>query len=117
MKLAVIDHNSNVKRPQAMIKSKRKGGGEVGGKRWKIQCSKVSKDWVAKEVKSPKSIVFAKDLLAEVILLKEMGTNLETPLTELEGILTSPRNIAPVDRPEVSGIIQRRESLSRFKKV
>ena len=85
-------------------------------KKWKLQCAKVSKDCVAKEVKVPKSVVFIKDLLFEVIHRKQIGTNLEVPLKNLDGILSSPKNIAPVERPDVHLIVEKRETLSRFKK-
>ena len=49
--LAILDHNANVGRKQAEIKK----GASQGEKRYKIACGKQRKNWVAKEIKEPKT--------------------------------------------------------------
>ena len=58
--LAILDHNANVGRKQAEIKK----GASQGEKRYKIACGKQRKNWVAKEIKEPKT-------MQDVILCKQ----------------------------------------------
>ena len=114
IKLAAIDFNVNVKRKQAVVQKQRSGSGIVGEKKWKIQIAKQSKEWVAKEVKTPKSYSFVTDLLKEVLSMKLSGTSVETKSSEIEWSLKSPQNIAGSERPERSSIIAKLQELSRF---
>ena len=70
VKLAAIDFNENVNREHSTVKKARKGSSKEGEKKWKIQCTRQSKDWVAKEVKQPKSFKFITALMNEVLNLK-----------------------------------------------
>lgn len=58
VKVAAIDFNHNVNKQQDVVRKQRRGSGTVGVKKWKIQIAKQSKEWVAKEVKTPKSYAF-----------------------------------------------------------
>jgi len=111
VKLAVLDHNCNVGRKQSVIKRKIKIGAEIGEKKWKFQCSRLSKDWVAKEVKVPKSYQFSNNLMLEVMRRKASN------VVEIHvAVVETPANIAPIERPSTSEIISKRERLSRFKR-
>ena len=116
IKLAAIDFNANINREQDVIKKSRRGSGKVGEKKWKIQIAKQSKEWVAKEVKTPKSYTFVKTLLLDVISRKESGTNIDEKSSALEGLLKSPKNIASSVMPPKEDIIYKQKLLSRFKK-
>lgn len=116
IKLAAIDFNTNVNRKQALVTKQRLGSGVKGEKKWKIQVAKQSKQWVAKEVKTPKSFSFVTELLGEVLLQKECGVKIDTKYCEIDWKLKSPKNIAGSERPERSLVITKREELSRFPK-
>ena len=62
--LAILDHNANVGREQAEIKK----GSNQGEKRFKIVCGKQRKNWVAKEIKVPKTYTHVKGMMQDVIL-------------------------------------------------
>ena len=64
--LAVFDHNANVNRTQAEVKK----GSKQGEKRFKIVCGKQRKNWVAKEIKTPKSYSYVEGMMNDVILCK-----------------------------------------------
>jgi hypothetical protein len=57
--LAVLDHNANVNRTQAEVKK----GSKQGEKRFKIVCGKQRKNWVAKEIKTPKSYSYVEGMI------------------------------------------------------
>jgi hypothetical protein len=65
--LAVLDHNANVNRTQAEVKK----GSKQGEKRFKIVCGKQRKNWVAKEIKTPKSYSYVEGMMNDVILCKK----------------------------------------------
>lgn len=114
VKLAAIDFNANVKREQAVITKSRCNSGAVGEKRWKFQVAKQSKEWVAKEVKTPKTYSFVTELLDEVIRLKESGTKVGKKSMDIDWTLKSPKNIAATDRPATTSIVEKREKYKRF---
>ena len=62
--LAILDHNANVGREQAEIKK----ASNQGEKRFKIVCGKQRKNWVAKEIKVPKTYTHVKGMMQDVIL-------------------------------------------------
>ena len=88
VKLAVLDHNCNVNREQAVVSKVRKGSGKLGDAQWKYVSSRLSKDWVAKERKVRKSITFIFSLLEEVVDRKTKGENITKKVTEIENRLT-----------------------------
>ena len=116
VQLAVIDFNENASRDQAVVTKKKAGGAEVGELMWKFQISKHAKDWTSKPVKKPKSNEFVKTLLLEVIEKKESGEKIDQKADKIEGKLKSPKNIAPLPRPDTSSILKKRQKYSRFKK-
>ena len=65
--LAILDHNANVGRKQAEIKK----GASQGEKRYKIACGKQRKNWVAKEIKEPKTYQHVEGMMQDVILCKQ----------------------------------------------
>ena len=79
--LAVLDFNSGVGLVQAETKS--------GKKRYKLQFSKVTQNWVVKKIKSGKEKLYLDHLLTEVNYLK--SSQVEYPVPILNGV---PKNIA-----------------------
>ena len=65
--LAILDHNNNVNRSQAEVKQ----GANKGEKRFKLVCSKQRKNWVAKEIKTPKSTAYVEGLMEHVMQCKK----------------------------------------------
>ena len=116
VKLAVIDHNYNINRKQATVNVERKGSAKKGEKQWKLISSKLSKEWIAKEKKEPKSFEFVQILLSEVVNRKEKGEKINQKASELANRLKGPKNIAYTERPESSKIIEKHSKIQRFKK-
>lgn len=116
VKLAAIDHNTNVNRHQGVVTKQRSGSRIVGDKKWKFQVAKQSKEWVAKEVKMKKSHSFVTDLLNEVLKLKDSGVSVEKKSRDIEWALKSPKNIAASERPDPSTIIEKKQKYKRFGK-
>ena len=65
--LAVLNHNANGSRSQAKVKK----GSNQDEKRFKIVCSKLRKNWVAKEIKMSKSYSYVEGMMNDVILCKK----------------------------------------------
>ena len=74
--LAVLDFNSGVGLVQAETKS--------GKKRYKLQFSKVTQNWVVKKIKSGKEKLYLDHLLTEVNYLK--SSQVEYPVPILNGV-------------------------------
>lgn len=100
-KLAVMDHNHNVNRAQAKIKK----GKRKGELRYKVECPKMSKEWVAKKVYEQKSYAHVHELVKSVI---ETATNETVPRREKTRKL--PRNISVTAKPQKSELIRKRVS-------
>ena len=64
--LAILDHNANVGRKQVEIK-----GSSQGEKRFKIVWGKQRKNWVAKEIKVPKTYRHVEGMMQDVILCEQ----------------------------------------------
>ena len=116
VKLAIIDHNSNVGRQQAVVKKSRTGSRQEGEPRWKFVSSKLSKEWTAKEVKEPKSYDFAHAIVKAVIEKKRKGDKVNLRVKGIPNRLIAPRNIAFTERPDVVKILEKKEQVKRFKK-
>ena len=67
VKLAVLDHNNNVGRKQAVIRNERQGSEKKREKYWKFLCLKSKKDLVMKAKMEPKSYAFIDKLMKEVL--------------------------------------------------
>ena len=65
--LAILDHNTKVNRSQAEVKQ----GVNKGEKRFKLVCSKQRKNWVAKEIKTPKSTAYVEGMMERVLQCKK----------------------------------------------
>ena len=115
VKLAVLDHNANVNRKQAVVLKPRKGSGKKGDAQWKFQISKLSKEWVAKPMKEAKSFQFINCLVNEVVERKKGGESINTTVNNLQNRLMGPTNIAFTDRPDKSIILQKHNVMKRFK--
>ena len=74
--LAILDHNNNVNRSQAEVKQ----GANKGEKRFKLVCSKQRKNWIAKEIKTPKSTAYVEGLMEHVLQCKN-GKKLKVQLS------------------------------------
>ena len=98
--LAVLDHNENLGRKQAVTKANKK--------REKLQYSKVTKQWVVKDVKEQKSRQYVQEVLNEIPAV--MKGNIE----KNDKLETIPRTIATVPKPNKAEASANR--LSRFKK-
>ena len=94
--LAVLDHNANVSRSQAEVKK----GSNQGEKRFKIVCSKQRKNWVAKEIKMPKSYSYVEGMMNNVILCKKGKKFKYKPKIQA-------KCIAPTPKPPKHDIIEK----------
>ena len=65
--LAILNHNTNANRSQAEVKQ----GVNKGEKRFKLVCSKQRKNWVAKEIKTPKSTAYVEGMMERVLQCKK----------------------------------------------
>ena len=83
--LAILDDNTNVGRKQAEIK-----GPIQGEKRFKIACSKQTKNWVAEEIKEPKSYDYVEGMMQDVILCKEEKKFKHKPKKQIKCITPTP---------------------------
>ena len=97
--LVVLDHNANVSRSQAEVKK----GSNQGEKRFKIVCSKQRKNWVAKEIKVPKSYSYVEGMMNDVILCKKGKKIKYKPKIQA-------KCIAPTPKPPKQDIIEKRLS-------
>ena len=102
VKLAVLDHNSNVDRKQATIRKAKKGSGKVGDLQRKFVSTKLSKDRVAKPKKEPKSFAFVENLLREVVDRKKRGEKIDIKASELVNRLSAQKTSPlPTDQTPV----------------
>ena len=97
IKMAVMDHNENVGRNQAVINKTHKGSQEIGSKKWKISCSKQTKAWNAKRILQDKTYNFVHSLLVSSVAVK-ITCPLKRPSTSTRPA-DIPKNIAPLPVP------------------
>jgi hypothetical protein len=97
--LAVISHNANLNRPQAVDKQ--------GNKRFKTVCPKRSKDWCAKPIYVAKNSSWRKQLLTTICKVQQQ----EVSVPALEP-LDAPDNIAAKPKPPKRQLID--SHVSRF---
>ena len=79
-----------------------------GKQRYKYQFSKITSSWVIKKVKERSDKGYVRELLREVVWLKESQEN--APLPKISDV---PKNIAPIEKPDKEFSIQTMKS--RFK--
>lgn len=101
--LAILDHNANVDRSQAEVTQ----GINKGEKRYKVVCTKQRKNWVAKEIKTPKSNNHVESMMNDVILCKKGKKFQYKPTPQA-------KCIAPTPRPSKQILIE--ERLTRMNK-
>jgi hypothetical protein len=94
--LAVLDHNANVDRTQA----KASKGPNEGEQRYKIACGKQRKNWVAKEIKTPKIYSHIEGMMNDVIRSQEGKKFKYKPKKQA-------KNIAPLPRPPKQDVIDK----------
>ena len=99
--LAVIDHNSNVKRQHALVKK----GKNKGAKRYNVVFPKGKKKWVAKPIMEEKSYSFVQELMKEVLVCRNNGKK-----TKSTKPATIPKNIASFPLPSKDEIITKHKS-------
>ena len=85
--LAILDHNANVNRSQAEVKQ----GANQGEQRYKVVCAKQRKNWVAKEIKTPKSNTYVEGMMNDVILCKKGKKFTYKPTAQAKCIAPTPR--------------------------
>ena len=112
VKLAAIDFNENINRENAVITKPTKVSGKLGEQKYKFQLAKQSSEWVAKEVKVPKTYRFIDTLLKEVISQKTLGKVVKAKFSNEHN---TPKNIAPTQRPEKEVILAKKSAQKRFK--
>ena len=83
--LAVMDHNSNLSRKQALTKNNEP--------RSKVNFSKVTTNWAPKKVLEPKSRMYITEIVDEISKLKVSPTEINDKLEEI------PKNIATTPNP------------------
>ena len=103
--LAILDHNANVNRSQAEVKKR----ANIGKKGFKIVCLKQRKNWVAKQVKTPKSHAYFSVMMEDILACRE-GKKLKKykPVTQAKCIAPTPKPLKPeiIDRhkSQLSGL-------------
>ena len=97
--LAILDHNANTNRSQAEVKK----GPCQGEKRYKLLCAKQRKNWVVKEIKTPKVYGYIEDMMDDVILCQE-GKKFPYKPTQ------QAKHTAPTPKPCKQDIIEKHQS-------
>lgn len=105
--LAIIDHNCNTGREQAVVKKKKSDQGE---KRYTLAYSKATKKYVVKPVYEKKSYDFAFKLMKNVVLHK-MG-KLDVDPLQMRDL---PKRISSLEKPDKDDAIK--SFKSRFSKA
>ena len=100
--LAILDHNANTNRSQAEVKK----GPCQGEKRYKLLCAKQRKNWVVKEIKTPKVYGYIEDMMDDVILCQE-GKKFPYKPTQ------QAKHIAPTPKPCKQDIIEKHQSMAK----
>ena len=97
--LAILHFNSIATGPYATNK--------LGLQVYKHQYSKITNSWVVKRVKKKSDKEYVRELLKEVVWLKESNEQVPLPLIDV------PKNIAPIEKADKEYSIQSMKS--RFK--
>jgi len=98
--LAVLDHNSNVGRPQATIQS----GQQQGQLRYDLVCPKGRKTWVAKPIYETKSYDYVTKLIEDVVETCGEGKPPKMP------VRPQAANIATEEKPDKQQVISQHRS-------
>lgn len=100
MHLAVLDHNMNLNRKQAVVKKASRLSGAVGEPRYTLSYSKARKQWVAKKVYEAKTYEYVDQMMVDTLRVFE-GNLVTTDVTHPE----RPRNVANVPRPDKQTVV------------
>ncbi|KAJ8049501.1 hypothetical protein HOLleu_02272 [Holothuria leucospilota] len=109
MHLAVLDHNHNLNRPQAVVKKATRKSLPEGEPRFNLVYSKGRAGWVVKKIYQQKSLSYVQDMMVSTVKAVEGSINLEVIENQ-----PRPSNIARVPRPDKTIMVQ--ELKSRFQK-
>ncbi|XP_071851737.1 uncharacterized protein [Apostichopus japonicus] len=94
--LAIIDHNENSGRQQAVVRK----GHKKGQKRYNVVFSKASKKWVIKPIYEAKEYSFIYDLLMNAVAMKIGHLHVLPPVKK-----DLPQNIARVPKPSKAELV------------
>ena len=100
--LAVLDHNTNVGRKQAI----RKKGTQAGQLRYKQVFTKRRKTWVVKPLKEPKSYAFV-DQLVKMVVRAKAAKKIILPTVPVPDL---PKNIASKPKPSMTDAVNNHRS-------
>ena len=93
---AILDHNHNVDRDQAIVKC----GPNKGEKLFKISCPKQRKNWVAKPIRETKSHSNIETMMDKVISIGQGQTFDFHRITQAKCIAPTPRPAKEVAIPQ-----------------
>ncbi|XP_033127361.1 uncharacterized protein LOC117125086 [Anneissia japonica] len=99
--LAALDNNTNVGRKQATTIS--------GEKRWKLQRSKASHQFVVKKINDPKEFTFRTDLLNATLDMHKSGSETEQSAIKIPVLARNSigRGEKPFKTEAIEGLISR----------
>ncbi|KAJ8048680.1 hypothetical protein HOLleu_01088 [Holothuria leucospilota] len=100
MRLAVLDHNMNLNRKQAVVKKASRLSRAVGEPRYTLSYSKARKQWVAKKVYEAKTYEYVDQMMVDTLRVFE-GNLVTTDVAQPE----RPRNIANVPRLDKQTVV------------
>ena len=106
LQLAVLDHNYNANRQQAIIKKPRIRTGLKGESRYRTRYSKATDQWIVEPIKESKSYGFAKEMLSQVLEMKSCGQELPKAVRPAH----VPQNIAKKSRPSKAELVARHKT-------
>ena len=107
MKCAVMDHNENTQRKQAVVRKAQKGTAGKGEARFKCPFSKQTKDWNVKPILEEKTYKFVEDMTIQLIQSKK-ESSMKKPEKSYRPI-GLPQNIAPIPNPPKQELIRERK--------
>ena len=107
VKCAVMDHNENTQRKQAIVRKAQKGTADKGEVRFKCPFSKQTKDWNAKPILEEKTYKFVEDMTIQLVQSKK-ESSMKKPEKSYRPI-GLPQNIAPIPMPPKQELIRQRK--------
>ena len=107
MKCAVMDHNENTQRKQAVVRKAQKGTAGKGEARFKCPFSKQTKDWNVKPILEEKTYKFVEDMTIQLVQSKK-ESSMKKPEKSYRPI-GLPQNIAPIPIPPKQELIRERK--------
>ena len=105
--LAVMDHNHNTARKQAVVKNPGQHTARKGDLRYRFVWSKATKQWIQKKIPEDKNFEYLWEMLVTVLQVKAGKIDVLRP-----NYPALPSNIAPIARPSREELID--SATSRF---